>query len=97
MGIDVATFEYLLDQGFTEAWNSTPIPRNNVSSNGLSYIDHCSLDAAGALALVLHYLASTMCEISLQQIFGLIPTSVSQYLPFSLQILLSVLCKIPAA
>lgn len=25
MGIDVATFEFLLDQGFAEAWNSTPI------------------------------------------------------------------------
>jgi hypothetical protein len=34
MGIDVATFEYLLDQGFAEAWNSTPIPCNDVSLNG---------------------------------------------------------------
>jgi hypothetical protein len=68
MGVDVATFEYLLNHGFTAAWNSTPIPRNDVLLNGVPRIDRRSLDAAGALGLILHYLASTMREISLQQI-----------------------------
>ena len=97
MGIDVATVEYLLAQGFAEAWDLTPIPHNDVSSTGVPRIDHHSLDAAGALGLVLHYLASTMCEISLQQISGLIPSTVTQYLLFSHQILLQVLHKIPSA
>src|SRR6201996_2508050 len=78
-------------------WNMTAIPRNDVSLVALPCINHRSLDAAGALGLTLHYLASTMCELSLQQIFGLIPSTVSRYLSFSLQILLNVLRKIPAA
>ena len=77
MGIDVATFEYLLQEGFAETWNSKPIPRNDVSPIGLTYVNRRSLDAAGALGLILHYLASTMREQSLQQIFGLIPTTVT--------------------
>ena len=97
MGIDVVTFEYLLAQGFAEAWDLTPIPRNNVSSTGVPCIDCHSLDVAGTLSLILHYLASTMCEISLQQIFGLNPSTVTWYLLFSHQILLQVLHKIPSA
>jgi hypothetical protein len=97
MGVDVAMFEYLLDQGFTEAWNSVSIPCNDVPLDAVPRIDRCSLDTAGALRLALHYLASTMREISLQQIFGLIPSTVSRYLSFSRQILLTVLHKIPAA
>ncbi len=31
MGIDVTTFEYILDQGFAETWDSTPIPCNDIS------------------------------------------------------------------
>ncbi|KAE9395858.1 hypothetical protein BT96DRAFT_958416 [Gymnopus androsaceus JB14] len=34
-----------------------------------------SLDAAGALGLILHYLNSTMLDVSLEQIFALIPTT----------------------
>jgi hypothetical protein len=97
MGINVATFEYILAQGFAEAWNSTPIPRNNVSLTSIPCVDRRSLDAAGALGLILHYLTSTMHEISLQQIFGLIPSTVTQYLSFSHQILLQVLRKVLSA
>ncbi len=79
MGIDVVTFSHLLDQGFAETWDLTPIPRNDVSLGAFPCIDWCSLDAAGALGLVLHYLASTMHKLSLQQIFGLVPTTVSHY------------------
>lgn len=97
MGIDIVTFEYILDQGFAETWNTTPIPRSDISLTALPRIDRRSLDAAGALGLVLHYLASTMHELSLQQIFGLIPSTITRYLSFSLKILLSILRKIPAA
>ncbi|KIK75098.1 hypothetical protein PAXRUDRAFT_787466 [Paxillus rubicundulus Ve08.2h10] len=38
-----------------------------------------------------------MCKISLQQIFAIIPTTVSQYLIFGLDILLSTLQTIPEA
>jgi len=56
-----------------------------------------SLDAAGALGLVLHYLNSTMWEISLQQIFTLIPSSVSCYISFTLHILYDVITTMPDA
>jgi hypothetical protein len=52
------------------------------------------LDAAGALALVLHYLGSAMLETSLQQIFALVPTTGSRYLHFARGILLTTLCSI---
>ena len=60
MGIDVTTFEYILNQGFAETWNTTPIPHDYISSTALPRTDRRSLDAAGALGLTLHYLASTM-------------------------------------
>ncbi|CAA7270632.1 unnamed protein product [Cyclocybe aegerita] len=50
-----------------------------------------------ALGLVLHYLSSTMLDISLQQIFALIPATVVRYLDFSLDILLEVLRRMPDA
>jgi hypothetical protein len=38
-----------------------------------------------------------MHEVSLQQIFALVPTTVSRYIKFSLHLLLSVLWKLPGA
>ena len=52
-----------------------------------------SLDAPGALGLVLHYLNSTMHKISLQQIFALI----SHYITLSLPVLLATLCNMEDA
>jgi hypothetical protein len=69
----------------------------DVSATGKPRLCARSLDAAGALGLVLHYLNSTMREISLQQIFALIPTTVSRYITFGLKILLKVLQKMPDA
>ncbi|KAJ7336786.1 hypothetical protein DFH08DRAFT_877471 [Mycena albidolilacea] len=74
-----------------------PIPCADVRTTGKPCPGARSLNAAGALGLVLHYLNSTMCEISLQQIFALIPTTVSQYIAFGLNILLAVLCTMPDA
>src|ERR1700742_3919582 len=97
MGIDVITFEHILASGFAHSWDTNTIPCGDVESTGVPRTDCQSLDAAGALGLVLHYLSLTMHEISLQQIFGLIPTTVLQYLAFSLKILLASLKCLPDA
>ena len=64
----VRVFELLLSVGFAEAWNSTPIPRNDEStlSAPRSITRHRSLDTADALGLILHHINSTMADFSLQ-------------------------------
>lgn len=92
MGFDVQTFEWLLDEaGFAERWNSTPILRADTNPDGAPRLGARSLDAAGGLGLYLHWLCSTMRETSLQEIFALVPSTVSRYLAFAQQILLNVL------
>ena len=78
MGFDVETFELIVRSGFGTLWLSRPIPRTDVSIHGEPRPGGRFLDAWGASGLVLHYLNSTMLEISLQQIFALIPTTVSR-------------------
>ncbi|KAJ7717308.1 hypothetical protein DFH07DRAFT_762063 [Mycena maculata] len=90
MGFNCQTFHGIIKAGFGSAWYSTPIPRNDVRTMGQPHPGARSLDAEVALGLVLHYLNSTMREISLQQIFALIPTTVSRYITFGLSILLMV-------
>ncbi|KAI0048880.1 hypothetical protein FA95DRAFT_1539072 [Auriscalpium vulgare] len=97
MGFDCDTFEKILTSGFTLAWNSTPIPRPDTNSNGAPRLGGRSLDSAGALGLVLHYLSSSMPSTSLQQVFALIPTTVTRYIQFTLDILLETLQSIPEA
>jgi len=97
MGFDVKTFELIVRSGFGACWLNQPIPRADASTRGESRPGGRSLDAWGALGLVLHYLNSTMLEISLQQIFALIPTTVSRYITFGLQILLETLRALPDA
>lgn len=91
MGVDVSTFSSLLTTGFAQCWYETPIPRDDVRAHGNPRMNQRSLDAAGALGLVLHYLSSTMHAISLQQIFAIIPSTVTRYLSFSLKLLLCTL------
>ena len=93
MGFDVATFKFIIDSGFRARWLSRPIPCNDGILSGKPRPGGRSLDADGALGLVLHHLNSTMLGASLQQIFGLIPTTVSRYLTFGLYILLETLCQ----
>ncbi|KAI6140193.1 hypothetical protein BKA82DRAFT_4332059 [Pisolithus tinctorius] len=95
MGFDVETFGYILTSGFAAAWYHTPIPQNDTNTTGNPWPSCRSLDAAGALGLVLHYLNSTMHEISLQQIFAIIPATVSWYITFGFLILLSTLKNMP--
>ncbi|KAG6913460.1 hypothetical protein DXG01_006709 [Tephrocybe rancida] len=97
MGFDVATFDYILNSGFASAWYWTPIPRPDTPATAAPRPGGRSLNAPGALGLVLHYLNSTMREISLQQIFALIPTTVSRYVTFALNILLGVLRRLEEA
>ncbi|KAG2068255.1 hypothetical protein BDR04DRAFT_1129300 [Suillus decipiens] len=79
MRFDVTTFHQLLNSGFANK-NSTTIPLADVSSQGQPCIGPHSLDAA---------------EISLQQIFALIPTTVNCYLNFALDIFLQTLHDMP--
>ncbi|KAF8589788.1 hypothetical protein K439DRAFT_1645022 [Ramaria rubella] len=72
MGFDVVTPDRILE---------------DTASAGQPRLGACSLDAGGALGLALHFLNSTMREISLQQIFALIPSTISHYLDFALSIL----------
>jgi hypothetical protein len=91
MGVDDATFNLILENGFEFTWNNKCIPRGDAAATSAPRASHHSLDAAGALGLVLHYLNSTMEDVSLMEIFGLIPSTVSQYINFALEILLSTL------
>ncbi|OAX30606.1 hypothetical protein K503DRAFT_778108 [Rhizopogon vinicolor AM-OR11-026] len=80
MDFDVRTFGFILTSGFASQWYELPIARTDISSHGNPQPNRRSLDAGGALGLILHYLNSTMHETSLQQIFALIPATVSRYL-----------------
>jgi len=97
MGVDVTTFQLLLDRGFEAQWDTHTITRPDVHPEGKPRLMRRSLDAAGALGLVLHWLSSTMRELSLQQIFALIPTSVNRYLHAAINTLLATLDSMPEA
>lgn len=91
MGVDTVTFQVLLNSGFEQLWDSTPIPRIDTNIHGEPRLGARSLDAAGGLGLYLHYLRSSMREVGLQLIFALIPSTVNRYLSFARQILLATL------
>ena len=91
MGIDCATFDYILESGFAERWDSSPIPRADTNPDGNPRLGRRSLTAEGALGLIFHYLTSAMPDTALQQIFALIPTTVARYRTFGLKILLQTL------
>ncbi|OAV89080.1 hypothetical protein PTTG_06036 [Puccinia triticina 1-1 BBBD Race 1] len=96
MGVDVATFEHILSR-FKLLWNTATLPRSNVNPNGEPQVGCWSLDAAGCLGLVLHWLCSTMVAYTLQQIFGMTPDVCSCYLDWGLDCLLQVLKNHPQA
>ncbi|QRW07061.1 DDE superfamily endonuclease [Ceratobasidium sp. AG-Ba] len=95
MGIDVATFNYILDSGFKEAWMRNTITRDDVNPAGRSRPGARSLDAAGGLGVILYHLCSVMSDAAIEQIFALVPSSVSRYLSFGMPLLLEVLKKLP--
>ncbi|KZT52367.1 hypothetical protein CALCODRAFT_441669 [Calocera cornea HHB12733] len=95
MGLDVSTFRRILAGGFEDFWNTEPIPRTDTSAWGEPRPQKRSLDAAGGLGLVLYWLNSTMLDKSLSQIFALVPSTITRYRDFALQILLRTLRSIP--
>ena len=97
MGFNVETFELIIQSGFGRRWYMQPIPCTNSSSHGEPCPGARSLDAWGALGLVLHYLNSMTHEFTLQQIFALIPSTTSWYITFGLWILLETLHEMPDA
>ena len=97
MGVDTATFRAILEAGFGRLWYSDTIPRTDTRTAGHPRAGRRSLDAEGGLGLVLHWLSSTMRQVSLQQIFALVPSTVSRYLRFALFILMRVLRQMPSA
>ena len=80
MGLDVRCFLMVLEAGFLKKWETETIDRSDVNEFGEPRVQRRSLDAAGGLGLVLHFLNSTMPEVALQQIFVLFPSAVSRYL-----------------
>ena len=97
MGLDTSTFHSILAAGFGHLWYTLPILRTDTHATGHPRAGRRSLDAEGGLGLALHWLSSTMRQISLQQIFALVPSTVSRYLRFALSILLKVLRQMPGA
>lgn len=95
MGVDTTTFRMILEAGFGLMWYTLPITRPDTHTTGRPRAGRRSLDAEGGLGLVLHWLSSTMRQVSLQQIFALVPSTVSRYLQFALSILLMVLQRMP--
>ncbi|CDO68934.1 hypothetical protein BN946_scf185000.g77 [Trametes cinnabarina] len=98
MGIDVSTFHFILEHGFQRSWQMHPIERVDVDpSTAQPCPPRRSLDAAGALGLVFHWLTSSMRETSLQQIFALTPATTNRYLQTGIETLHNVLLTIPDA
>ncbi|KAI0364883.1 hypothetical protein BV20DRAFT_1104821 [Pilatotrama ljubarskyi] len=97
MGLDCAMFDLILQSGFAERWNQSTIPREDTNPHGQPRLCRRSLDAAGALGLIYHYLTSAMPDTALQQIFALNPSTVARYRAFALVILRDTLREIPEA
>jgi hypothetical protein len=90
MGVDVRTFEALLVP-FSIAWDSTTITRSDVNPNGEPQPARRSLDASGGLALLLHWLSSSMAAYTLQQIFSITAAVCTRNLQHARGCLLAVL------
>ena len=96
MGVNVNTFSTILHP-FSVEWNSSTITRSDVNPHGEPQVAWRSLDAAGALGLVLEWICSTMTAYSLQQLFGITPAVCSRYLSDGLNHLLTSLRKLKHA
>ncbi|KAA8898225.1 hypothetical protein FN846DRAFT_783014, partial [Sphaerosporella brunnea] len=84
MGFDTTAFKMLLER-FKRLWDTTPITWGDFNAETAQIrLNKRSLDAAGALGLVLHYLDSTMAEYSFQQVFSSTPAVCSRYRNFGM-------------
>jgi hypothetical protein len=89
MGLSVAAFKELL-KPFSDEWKSKKTSNNCKGRKAI-------ISPADILGLVLHWLNSTMCQKTLSEIFGLVPSAVSAFLGIGLIVLHSVLSKLPCA
>lgn len=97
MGLDVTAFQAILDAQFSLRWYLTPLHRSDATPATNPRCITRSLNAGGALGLLLHWLTSTMRQISLQQIFALIPSTMSRYITTSLPLLIETLRSMDSA
>jgi hypothetical protein len=97
LGIDVPTFDFIINNGFARHWREKTIGRTDVETTGKTRPGRRLLDAAGGLGLVLHWLSSTTRQTSLQLIFALTTSSCHRYLSFALEILHYTLLRLPEA
>ena len=70
MGADVQIFKSILVP-FTVAWDFATIPRTDVNSCGEHQQGHHSLNVAGNLELLFHFLSSIMAAYTLQKILSI--------------------------
>ena len=84
MGFDVATFRLILEKpgGLAERRETSSIPRNDVSRQANARPQRRLLDGAGG-KLILHYYASAMPDVGIQQVFALTPSVLSRYPEFA--------------
>lgn len=72
-----------------------PVLRSDIDLDGVSRSTRRPPSCIDALGLALHFLNSTMTEITLQEIFVLTPTVCSRYLVVGIKILLQTLRRTP--
>ncbi|KAG9096106.1 hypothetical protein FS749_009132 [Ceratobasidium sp. UAMH 11750] len=97
MGLDKAAFSYILNAGFREGWDKSTITRGDVNPVGRPCPGARSLDTAGGLGVTLYYLCCTAGDTAIEQIFALVPATLSRYLTFAIPLLLKVLRELPEA
>ncbi|KAJ3004974.1 hypothetical protein NUW54_g4550 [Trametes sanguinea] len=85
------------DPRLCQRWESSPIPRTDTNPVGRPRLGRRSLTAEGALGLAYHYITSAMSDTALQQIFALVPATVTRYRAFALRILKETLQRLPEA
>ena len=97
MGLNVAAFQAVLDAGFSHQWYSTPLHHSDGAAARNTRYFIRSLNADGALGLLLHWLTSKMRQVSLQQIFALVPSTTSRYITTALPLLIDTLRSMDSA
>ncbi|QRW03575.1 DDE superfamily endonuclease [Ceratobasidium sp. AG-Ba] len=95
MGLDVASFNYILHSGFEQQWNTRTIFRRDVEEHGHPRLRCRSLSADGALGLLLYWITSTSTETALAELFAIVPSVVCRYIHFAIHLLVHILRRLP--
>lgn len=91
MSVDIITFRRLFTSGFWHPWDFTPNARSDVNLTGLTTPSQRSLDDEGTLSLPCTIYAAQCKKRSMQLIFAVVPSVLTRYIDFGLDILLAVL------